>query len=303
MQDRSEVRERGGSGTDRRRANQDIFNGIPEGAGPRVITGRGGAVHCVRPPGSLTFAVQDHFVGVTLAPSLGVQASLGGDNVHEYDADTGSIVIIPANVEAQVTWSLTRETVVVGHAPESLLELAAHEYGTDHVELLPPPLGTVDLHALQLAQLLKGELTQRDVPSELYVDSLVTMFGVHILRNYAGAGKLPQSPKGGLSNRGARKVREFLRVNFSTKVSVAELAAVSGLSPRHFIQAFTKSFGEPPHKYLLRLRLDFAEKLLFEGDLPIAEVAHLSGFSDQSHLTATMSKYRGRTPRQVRLQR
>lgn len=303
MQDRSEVLERGGSGTDRQRSNQNIFDGIPEGAGPRVITARGGATHCVRPPGSLTFMVREHFVGVTLAPSLGIRASLGGDKIHEYDADTGSIVIIPANVEGHMTWSSTRETVVVGHTAESLLELAALEYGADHVELLPPPFGTVDLQALQLALLLKAELTQRDVPSELYVDSLVTIFGVHILRNYAGVGKLPQSPKGGLSSRSALRVQEFLDVNFSSKTSVAELAAVSGLSPRHFIQAFTKTFGEPPHKYLLRLRLDFAEKLLVEGDLPIAEVAHLSGFSDQSHLTSTMSKYRGRTPKQVRLQR
>ncbi|WP_353654475.1 helix-turn-helix domain-containing protein [Mesorhizobium sp. C089B] len=56
-------------------------------------------------------------------------------------------------------------------------------------------------------------------------------------------------------------------------------------------------------QYLLRLRLDFAEKLLIESDLSIAEVAHLSGFSDQSHLTVTMSRYRNRTPRQVKLQR
>ncbi|WP_234836151.1 helix-turn-helix domain-containing protein [Sinorhizobium meliloti] len=73
---------------------------------------------------------------------------------------------------------------------------------------------------------------------------------------------------------------------------------------RHaFIQAFTKTFGESPHKYVLRLRLNFAEELLVESVLSIAEIAHLSGFSDQSHLTVTMSKHRNRTPRQVRQQR
>jgi AraC family transcriptional regulator len=302
MQDRSEVLERGGSGADRRRVNQRIFDDIPESAGPRVVTARGGAVHCVRPPGSLAFTTREHFVAVMLAPSAGIRASLGG-KIHEYDADTGMIAIRPANVENHVTWSSTRENVVVALTPESLLELAALEYGASRVELRPPPFGTVDPQALQFAQLLKAELTQRDVPNELYVDSLVTMFGVHILRTYAGVGKLPQSPKGGLSNRSARRVEEFLNVNFSSKISVVELAAVSGLSPRHFIQAFTRTFGEPPHKYLLRLRLDFAEKLLVEGDLPIAEVAHLSGFSDQSHLTTIMSKYRNRTPKQVRLKR
>ncbi|MGO4642395.1 helix-turn-helix domain-containing protein [Mesorhizobium sp. 2RAF45] len=50
----------------------------------------------------------------------------------------------------------------------------------------------------------------------------------------------------------------------------------------------------PP--YLINLRLDFAEKLLVDNELAIAEVAYLAGFSDQSNLAATMKKYRGRTP-------
>ncbi|WP_163271886.1 helix-turn-helix domain-containing protein [Chelativorans alearense] len=303
MQDGGEVLERGGSGADWRRANRHIFNGIPKSAGPRVITLRGGAFHSVCPPGSYTFKAREHFVGVMLAPSPGIRVSLGGDKVHEYDADAGMIAISPANVESHVTWSSTKEGVIVALTPESLLELAAQELDADSAELQPPPFGTVDPQALQYAQLLKAELTQREIPNELYVDALVTMFGVHILRNYAGVQKLPPAPKGGLSNRSARKLREFLSVNFANKVSVAELAAIAGLSPRHFIQVFTKSFGEPPHKYLLRLRLDFAENLLVESDLSIAEIAHLSGFSDQSHLTNIMSKYRNRTPKQVRLQR
>ena len=237
-----------------------------------------------------------------LKPSPGITASLGSGKTHEYDGDVGTIMIIPASIGGKVAWSSATESMIVALAPESLIELAEREFGTGMAELQPPPFGTVDPQALQLAQLLKIELT-REAPNEFYVNSLVTMFGVHMLRNYAGAGKLPQGPKGGLSNRSARKVQEFLGVNFSSKISVAELAAISSLSPRHFILAFTKTFGEPPHKYLLRLRLDFAEKLLVESDLPIAEVAHLSGFADQSHLTVTMSKYRNRTPKQVKLQR
>ena len=303
MRDGSEVLERGGLWTDRRRANRQTFNGIPESAGPRLITRRGGAAHAICPPGSHTFKVQEFLAAVMLVPSAGIRASFGSDKIHEYDADAGMIMMVAANMEGRLTWSSTCESTIVALTPESLLELAAHEFGAGRIELRPPPLGTVDPQALQLAQLLKAELTQRDTPNELHVDALVTLFGVHILRNYAGVGKVPQGPKGGLSSRSARRVQEFLDVNFSSKISVAELAAISGLSPRHFLQAFTKTFGEPPHRYLVRLRLDFAEKLLVESDLSIAEVAHLSGFSDQSHLTTTMSKYRDRTPKQVRLER
>ncbi|RUW31149.1 MAG: AraC family transcriptional regulator [Mesorhizobium sp.] len=128
------------------------------------------------------------------------------------------------------------------------------------------------------------------------------------MQNYAGFPKddseapLP-GVKGGLSLRASARVKEFLDANFTRKLSVAKIAAVAGLSPRHFILAFAKTFGQPPHRYIIERRLSFAEALLGKGDLSIAEVAHLSGFSDQSHLTVTMSKYRNRTPKQVRLQR
>ena len=77
-------------------------------------------------------------------------------------------------------------------------------------------------------------------------------------------------------------------------------AAVSGLSTYHFIRAFSKTFAVPPHQYVLDQRLDFAENLLLDGRMSIAEVAHLAGFSSQSHFTTVMKKYRGVTPSQAR---
>jgi AraC family transcriptional regulator len=283
-----------------RSAASQILDVIPESAGPRIATARGGAMHSVREPGSQAFLTDNHLAEVMLAPALRSMAAFGSDRMLEYDAPVGALVIYPANVEGRAVWSSTRESVIIAFRPESMAELAASELDAGHVELQPPAFGTVDPQALYLAQLLKAELTQRKTPNELYVDSLVTMFGLHILRNYTGVQQLPPAPKGGLSNRSARRVQEFLDVKFSSKISVADLAAVSGLSPRHFIQAFTKSFGEPPHKYLLRQRLSFAERLLVKGELPIAEVAHLSGFSSQSHLTTAMMQYRRMTPMQVR---
>jgi AraC family transcriptional regulator len=107
--------------------------------------------------------------------------------------------------------------------------------------------------------------------------------------------------KGGLSVRGARKVQEFLNENFSRKLALAEMAAVCGLSSSHFVRAFSRTFGAPPHQYVLDLRLDFAERLLADSGMTIAEIAHLSGFSSQSHFTTLMKKYRGVTPLQARL--
>lgn len=108
------------------------------------------------------------------------------------------------------------------------------------------------------------------------------------------------NPKGGLSARAARRVEAFLNENFTRKLSLAEMAVVCGLSPYHFMRAFSRTFGMPPHQYVLSLRLDFAESLLADSRMTIADIAHSAGFSSQSHFTTIMKKYRGVTPLQAR---
>jgi AraC family transcriptional regulator len=300
MQQKSDTLEHLDSDPDRPVVEQNVFSGIPENLGPRLTTFRGGVVHTIRPPGDHTFRVKEHFISVLLTPAPGMCVARETDRVQEFDAPAGMLAINPANTEHYVAWSSTRENTCIALTPESLLELAAHEFDAGHAELQPPPFGTVDPWGLHIAKLLKAELAQRDAPNELYVDSLITLIGVHILRNYTEMRKPAPVMRGGLSTRSARTVKEFLDENFSRKLSVAELAAVSGLSPHYFMQAFTRTFGEPPHQYLVKRRLAFAEKLLVEGKMTIADVAHLSGFSSQSHLTSAMSKYRQMTPMQMR---
>jgi AraC family transcriptional regulator len=106
--------------------------------------------------------------------------------------------------------------------------------------------------------------------------------------------------KGGLSISCTRLAQQFLNRNFSRKLSLAEMAAVCDLSPYHFARAFSKTFGVSPHQYVLTLRLDYAEKLLADRRISITDIADLSGFSSQSHLTTMMKKYRNATPQQVR---
>lgn len=297
MSNVGEARESGDSrGADRAVIARDVFDIIPENAGPRRATPRGSAIYSVRAPGSQKFLAKEHSVGIVLAPMRKLRASLGSDRITEFDAPVGCLVINPAGVDSSLAWSATRENAVVSITPEALSELAAHEFDLADPELKPPAFGTVDLWALSIAQRITAELIGNAPANELYLDSLLTVFGIHLLRTYTNRSKQAVSPRGGLSSVGARRVREYLNENFMRKILVAELASVAGVSPNYFITRFATTFGMPPHRYLINLRLDFAEKLLVDGELAIAEVAYLAGFSDQSHLAATMKKYRGRTP-------
>jgi AraC family transcriptional regulator len=109
------------------------------------------------------------------------------------------------------------------------------------------------------------------------------------------------SSKGALSPVSADRLQEFLRRNFTQLVTIADLAAVAGCSSAYLARAFAKTFGLPPHRYLINLRLDLAEKLLLASTISLADIAYQTGFSSQSHLTTAMRQYRGHTPAQLRV--
>jgi AraC family transcriptional regulator len=232
-----------------------------------------------------------------------MESGYASDRMHKFDAPIGMLVICPAQVESRAIWTARRENVTVALPHTSLLELAQHELDQGGVDLRPIPFSTVDQAALFLAQKLKAELSDREIANELYVDSLITMFGIHILRTYGGRSKAHKPAQGGLPAHKVRDIREFLNENLSRKISVADLAGVCGLSPGHLFRAFAKTFGQSPHQYLINLRLSTAERLLVESDLDIAHIAHLSGFSSQSHLTTAMRRHRNLTPFQARARR
>jgi len=80
------------------------------------------------------------------------------------------------------------------------------------------------------------------------------------------------------------RVKDYIHAHFQRDVTVAELAAVSGLSRAHLTRAFTAAFHMPPHVYLNSVRIAQAQALIRRG-LPLAATAIECGFADQSHLT------------------
>lgn len=92
-----------------------------------------------------------------------------------------------------------------------------------------------------------------------------------------------------------QRVREYLDAQFAENPSLDELAAIANLSPFHLLRCFRRQVGLPPHEYLTQRRLTQARRLLRLGH-PILEVAHVTGFADQSHLTRQFKRVVGVTP-------
>jgi AraC-like DNA-binding protein len=77
--------------------------------------------------------------------------------------------------------------------------------------------------------------------------------------------------------------------------SLADLAAVSGLSRFQLVRQFARATGLTPHAYLIQRRLDAARALLARG-AALADAAAASGFADQSHMTRLFVRTYGITP-------
>lgn len=77
--------------------------------------------------------------------------------------------------------------------------------------------------------------------------------------------------------------------------SLAELAALTGLSRYQFLRAFSRQVGTTPYAYLMQRRVGHARRLLATG-VPPSEAAAATGFADQSHLTRAFVRQYGVTP-------
>ncbi|HEY8549516.1 MAG TPA: AraC family transcriptional regulator [Vicinamibacterales bacterium] len=95
------------------------------------------------------------------------------------------------------------------------------------------------------------------------------------------------------------RVIDYLEAHLADDVSVAELAAVAGLSPSHFSELFRNAIGEPPHRYHTRLRVQRARQLI-ESGTSVSDAALEVGFFDQSHLTRHMRRLLGTRPGELR---
>ena len=82
-------------------------------------------------------------------------------------------------------------------------------------------------------------------------------------------------------------------------VTLAELAALSGVSRFQLLRGFVREIGITPHAYLMQLRVRLARRLLARGHAPV-QAALLAGFADQSHLTRAFVRQFGITPGRYR---
>jgi AraC-like DNA-binding protein len=97
-------------------------------------------------------------------------------------------------------------------------------------------------------------------------------------------------------NRRLLRARDTIDRSFATPLDVAALARVAHVSPAHFSRQFGATFGETPHRYLQRRRIERATELLRDTGRPVTEVCLDVGFASLGTFSRTFSAVVGESP-------
>jgi LacI family transcriptional regulator len=179
------------------------------------------------------------------------------------------------------------------HVPEEVAVI-----GVDNDELFcdlaDPPLSSVALNAEHggyrtaqvLDQTMKGRIKS---PQRLVVEP------THVVIRRS-TDVIPHN------GREAGAAIAFIHRNRQRNISVAEVAAATGLSRRSLEIKFRAAVGKTIREEIQRIRLDHAKRMLRETDLPISKIAESSGYNSASYLTQVFRRELGVAPNQYRCQ-
>ncbi|RBY90796.1 AraC family transcriptional regulator [Blastococcus sp. TF02A-26] len=216
-----------------------------------------------------------------LVDSGAVRYDLGRD---QHGALSGQVTVLPpqvAHTGRAVSDAGFRKRVVYVEPALVPPELTGRAVDTP---ALPDPL-----LASRVGQLHRALATPGD---ELEAESRLALVLGRVAEHLRGRPAAPGEPAGRAV---AADLRDLLDATLAEGIALADAARLLGVHPDSLVRAFSRTFGLPPHRYVIGRRVDAARHRLLAGEPP-AEVATAVGFCDQAHLNRHFRRLLGTTP-------
>ena len=161
---------------------------------------------------------------------------------------------------------------------------------------LAPSYNLHDQLISRLVTTIANEIGGGGLFDTILIDAINTALAVQITRLCGDPAAIMGAPSGGLSRERLKRVYDYVEGHLNSQLSLADLAAISCLSPYHFSRSFKQAAGIGPQRFITQRRLERAKTLMRRTNLPLALIALESGFADQSHLTSVFRREIGVTP-------
>lgn len=188
------------------------------------------------------------------------------------------------------------------YLPQALLQNIADSEDVSAgkaIEILNPKW-THDIELANISTHLMREMQSHAPLSSLQIDLLGQSLAIHLLRHHSSIsgtkGLRAKQEQGGLASWQIKRVHEAIEEQLHQDISLANLAAMTGLSPSYFSRAFKRSMGCSPFEWIAKRRIAKAKDLLTMGKLPLIDIAAATGFSAQAQFTTAFRRMTGLTP-------
>lgn len=243
-------------------------------------------------------ALPDHLIILHLDGYVRVDRWLGISRDSRMIAPGGTFMV-PGGVDFRVRLNDPLSTAHFYIRRAVLEEVAQDLYkgDPDRLEFLPR-IGEADPLIERLILSLRDEIQAPSAFGETLVDYTARLIGARLIRNHSANEakvRLEVAAPSDLQRKIAR-VTEFVQSQLHRSLQLEDMAGVLDLSVSQLSALFRKGLGQPPHRFLLNLRVARARELLATTDLPIAEIALACGFSHQEHMTRMFRREIGVTP-------
>ena len=177
------------------------------------------------------------------------------------------------------------------HIPRGTVDAAAEQLGGRAVdfETMAASLATGD-------PLIEEAVRALGFPGEaddLYAESAAAFLSMHLLTRHARSSAPPAVAR---EDKRVRAAVAMMRSRLADPITLADIADEVHLSVYHLVRVFKDATGTPPHRFLTRLRIEEAKRLLRETALPIAQIALRCGFAGPGTLSAAFLRHIGVRP-------
>ncbi len=97
-----------------------------------------------------------------------------------------------------------------------------------------------------------------------------------------------------------RRARVFIQHNLERDIDLQAIAGAAHYSRYHLLRAFRRRYGETPHQYLTRCRIERARELLRTTELSVTEVCLAVGYQSLGSFSALFRRHVGHAPQRYR---
>jgi len=253
--------------------------------------------HSVEPDERPESISEGYILGLWCNTVIGDHPNGRGGHV-PYTKHPGTITFAPPGIVPAVRQRNRFEIILCALEP-AFVSCVEDELNQPPTTRLPYRTGLHDATLRQLMRLLEAEASQGGPLGRLYADHLAHALVMRFLLHgstqrgnaFATASPLPRH----LLQRVMERMHDLV-----ADLNLQTLAAETGYSRSHFLRMFEAATGLTPHRYLLQLRLERAQKLMRKGSTSLIDIAALCGFSSHAHMSRVFRQLLGVTPSQYR---